>query len=217
MMTRRLTLLSTLIVTAVSASLAQAEPVALIEDISAQRENFQIMDFLDVGTKIELKTSETMVLGYLNSCIQETIRGAAITIGEEKSVIVGGQVERKLLTCEGNTKFSVTRSKTGDAGAVVFRNKNIAVAPKAEHEIFGLSPLIYLTVKANEVYLTRIDGKGKSYKIAVKKDIVDLAQSGIKLRRNVSYRLKAGKRTTTFKVSAKAKRKVAVISRFLRF
>ena len=72
-------------------------------------------------------------------------------------------------------------------------------------------------MKANEVYLTRIDGKEKSYKIAVKNGIADLAQNGIKLRRNVSYRLKAGKRTTTFKVSAKARRKVAVLSRLLRF
>ena len=216
-MTRPLTLFSALIVTAVSASWAQAEPVALIEDINVQREDFQVMDFLDLGTKIELKTDETMVLGYLDSCIQETIRGGTITVGEARSVIVGGQVKRKLLTCEGNTKTSVTRSKKGDAGAVVFRNKTIAKMPKAEHDVYGLSPLIYLTVKANEVYLTRIDGKGKSYKIAVKNSIADLAQNGIKLRRNVSYRLKAGKRTTTFKVSAKARRKVAVLSRLLRF
>ena len=216
-MTRPLTLFSALIVTAVSASWAQAEPVALIEDISAQRENLQVMDFLDLGTKIELKTGETMVLGYLNSCIQETIRGGTVTVGEAKSVIVGGQVARKLLTCEGNTKTSVTRSKKGDAGAVVFRNKNIAKTAKAEHDVYGLSPLIYFTVRTNEVYLTRMDGKGKSYKIAVKNDIVDLAQKGIKLRRNVSYRLKAGKRTTTFRVSAKARRKVAVLSRLLRF
>jgi len=216
-MISRLILLIALIVTSVTASSAQAEPVALIEDISAQRENLQVMDFLDLGTKIELKTNETMVLGYLNSCIQETIRGGIVTVGEAKSVIVGGQVARKLLTCEGNTKTSVTRSKKGDAGAVVFRNKNIAKTAKAEHDVYGLSPLIYLTVRANEVYLTRMDGKGKSYKIAVKNDIVDLAQKGIKLRRNMSYRLKAGKRTTTFKVSAKARRKVSALGRLLRF
>ena len=216
-MTRPLTLFSAVIVTVVSASWAQAEPVALVEDISSQRENLQVMDFLDLGTKIELKTDETLVLGYLNSCIQETIHGGTLIVGEEKSVIVGGQVKRKLLTCEGNTKNSVTRSKKGDAGAVVFRSKKNANTAKAEHDVYGLSPLIYLTVKANEVYLTRMDGKGKSYKIAVKNDIVDLAQKGIKLRRNVSYRLKAGKRTTTFKVSAKARRKVAVLSRLLRF
>ena len=59
-MTRPLTLFSAVIVTVVSASWAQAEPVALVEDISAQRENFQIMDFLDVGTKIDLKGNETL-------------------------------------------------------------------------------------------------------------------------------------------------------------
>ena len=213
----RLTLLSALIVTSVSASSTQAEPVALIEDISAQRKNFQIMDFLDVGTKIVLKADETLKLGYLNSCIQESIRGGTITVGEAKSLVVGGQVTRKLLTCEGNSKVSATRNKKGDVGAVVFRSKKNANTAKAEHDVYGLSPLIYLTVKANEVYLTRMDGKGKSYKIAVKNDIVDLAQQGIKLRRNVSYRLKAGKRTTTFKVSAKARRKVSVLGRLLRF
>ncbi len=213
----RLTLPSILIVASISASWAQAEPVALIEDISAQRENFQIMDFLDVGTKIKLKADETLKLGYLNSCIQEIILGGTITVGEEKSFVAGGQITRKLLICEGKTKVSATRNKKGDAGAVVFRNKKNAKTIQAEHEVYGLSPLVYLTVKAKEIYLTRIDGKGKSYKVAVKNNIVDLAQKGIKLRRNLGYRLKAGERTTTFKVSAKARGKVAVLSRLLRF
>ena len=213
----RLTLLSALIVTSVSASSTQAEPVALIEDISAQRENFQIMDFLDVGTKIVLKADDTLKLGYLTSCIQESILGGTITVGKAKSVIVGGQVTRSLLTCEGNTKVSATKNKKRDAGAVVFRNKKNAKTTKAEHEVSGLRPLIYLPVTSNDVYLSILSFKVKSYKFTVKNDIVDLAQNNIKLRRNVTYRLKAGKRTTTFKVSVKARRKAAVLSRLLRF
>lgn len=212
-----LKLAGALIIMAVSAFSVHAEPVAIVEDIRPQRENLQIMDFVDVGMKIELTANELMVLGYLNSCIQETIRGGAVTIGEEKSTLIGGQVERRLLTCEGTTKTSTTKSKKGDLAAVVFRNKTFSKIPKAERNVYGLSPLIYLSQKADYVYLSRMDGKDKSYKVGVKNYIVDLAQEGIILRRNVTYRVKAGKRAITFMVSAKAKRKVSVLERLLRF
>ena len=141
----RPTLLSVLVAASISVSWAQAEPVALIEDISVQRENFQIMDFLDVGTKIDLKGNETLKLGYLNSCIQESIRGGSITVGEQKSFVVGGQVTRKLLTCEGNAKVSATRNKKGDAGAIVFRNTKKAEKTKPVVEKASVKPLTHFT------------------------------------------------------------------------
>ena len=197
-------------------SAARAEPVVVIEDISVQRDDFQPMDFLDTGAKIELKASETLQLGYLTSCVQEFISGGIVTVGEKQSSVVGGQVTRKLLACEGGAKVAGAGKKRA-AGAVVFRAKKGAKTARANHEIFGLSPLIRLTTAASEVYIARMDGRGESYKIAVENGFADLAKAGIKLKRNVSYRLEAGDRTTTFRVSAKATQKAALLSRLLRF
>jgi len=199
------------------ASWVEAEPVALIENINVQSSDFQIMDFLNSGAKIKLNANESLVLGYLNSCIQESIDGGSVTVGAEKSVVVGGQVRRKQLNCGGNAKISATRKKKGDAGAVVFRTKNNAKKVKAEHEVYGVSPIIFLTASSDEIFITSLDGKGKRYRIIVENSFVDLAKSGLKLRRNFIYRLESGKRTTTFKVSAKARRKVPLLGRLLRF
>lgn len=216
-MIRKLVLFKFIFVASISASWVEAEPVALIEDINVQSSDFQIMDFVSPGMKIQLNTNESLVLGYLNSCIQESIDGGFVTVGDEKSVVVGGKVTRRQLTCGGNTKISATRNKKGDAGAVVFRNKNNAKRTKAEYEVYGVSPIIFLTANSDEVLITRLDGKGRIHNFSVEKNFVDLAKKGLKLRRNFIYRLEAGKRTTTFKVSAKARRKVPLLGRLLRF
>ena len=216
-MIRKLTSLYLFFIALILASWAQAEPTALIEDISEERGDFQIMDFLEPGTIIQLKTNGLLVLGYMNSCIQESIVGGNVTIGEEKSVVVEGQVTRKTLTCGGNTKVSVTRNKKGDAGAVVFRNKKHSKRFKAEHEVHGISPFIFITDGSGKISIARVDGKGKKYEFAVDTGVVDLAQKGIKLRRNISYLLETNKRTTTFKISPKARRKVSLLGRLLRF
>ena len=216
-MVKRLTLLYLLSIALTPVSWVQAEPVALIENISGQNGKFQIMDFLDPGIKIQLKPDGLLVLGYLNSCIQESIRGGSVTVGKLESIIVDGQVERKQLTCEGTTKALVTRTKKRDAGAVVFRNKKNSKKVETEHEVYGLSPLIYLTVVSDEILLTRMGSEEERYKLAVTNGMVDLAQKGIKLHRNSNYLLEAGTRTRTFKVSAKARRKVPLLSRLLRF
>ena len=216
-MNRKLISLKFILAASISASWVEAEPVALIEEINAKGSKFQIMDFLNTGTKIQLNTNGSLVLGYLNSCIQESIGGGSVTIGEEKSIVVGGQVTRKQLTCGGNAKISETKNKKGDAGAVVFRNKNNAKVAKAEQEVYGVSPLIFLTVSSNEIFITRLDGRGKRHKLNVKNSFADLAKSGLKLRRNFIYRLESGNRSTTFKVSAKARRKVPLLGRLLRF
>ena len=188
-MNRKLISLKFILAASISASWVEAEPVALIEEINAKGSNFQIMDFLDPGTKIQLSTNGSLVVGYLNSCIQESISGGSVTIGAGKSIVVGGQVTRKQLICGGNTKISTKRNKKRDAGAVVFRNKDNANIAKAEHEVYGVSPLIFLTVNSNEIFITRLDGKCKRYQIIVENRFSDLAKSGIKLRRNIIYSL----------------------------
>ncbi|MAG95998.1 MAG: hypothetical protein QF797_06505 [Alphaproteobacteria bacterium] len=198
------------------AATARAEPVAVVEDISVQRDDLQPMDFLDAGTKFELGAGETLVLGYLASCVQEVIVGGTITVNEEQSSVVGGQVTREMLVCEGGAKVSGGGKKRG-AGAIVFRNKKKAKAAKAKHEVFGLSPLIRLTAAASEILVARMDGKGKSYRIAVENGVADLAKVGVELERKVSYRVKAGERSTTFRVSPVAERGAALLSRMLRF
>jgi hypothetical protein len=197
-------------------SAARAEPVAVVEDISAERDDLQPMDFLDAGAQFKLGAGETLTLGYLVSCIQEIIVGGDVTVNEERSTVVGGQVEREMMDCEGGAQVAGGGKKRA-AGAIVFRNKKSAKTATAEHEIFGLSPLIRLTTAVNEIHLARMDGSGERHRIAVENGIADFAKEGIELEPNVSYRVDAGERSTTFRVSDIARPDAPLLSRLLRF
>ncbi len=196
----------------------RAEPVAIVEDISAERDDLQPMDFLDAGAIFKLGADEKLVLGYLASCVREIIVGGTVTVKEDRSDVDGGQVRREMLACEGGTSVAGGGKKRA-AGAVVFRKKSKkrTKGAKPKHQVFGLSPLIRLTAPVPEIQLTRLDGKGESQRIAVENGVADLAKEGIELEREVSYRLMAGERSTTFRVSPLAEREAALLSRLLRF
>ncbi len=194
----------------------RAEPAAIIEDISAQRNDYQAMDFLDPGATIKLQPGETLLLGYLGSCIREAIRGGSVTIGTAQSTVHDGEVSRESLACEGRTELK-RDGKKRDAGAVVFRVKKDASKVKPKYVVHGLSPIVHLTTEADEIIIFRLDGKGEVFKVPASNGFADLAKAGIKLKRNVSYRLEAGDRATTFRISIKAAGRAALISRLLRF
>ncbi len=195
---------------------AWAGPTAIIEEIGTAREDFQPMDFLDAGEKIDLKSGETLHLGYLDSCIREEIRGGTVTIGKEQSIVTGGRVTRNVLVCEGGTSIAKGKKKR-DAGAVVFRANVGKSTAKPEHVVFALSPLVHLSSTPGEIRIMRLDGRGKVFRIPVEDEWVDLAKSRIKLKRNVIYRLEAGDRATTFRISPQAKSEAVLLSRLLRF
>ena len=62
-----------------------------------------------------------------------------------------------------------------------------------------------------------MDGSGERHRIAVENGIADFAKEGIELEPNVSYRVDAGERSTTFRVSDIARPDAPLLSRLLRF
>jgi hypothetical protein len=71
-------------------------PVALIEDIAGNPPDIQFMDYVQPGQVINLGAQDTIVLGYLKSCWRETITGGTVTVGQERSDVKGGMVERPM-------------------------------------------------------------------------------------------------------------------------
>ena len=56
--------------------------VALVEDVSANSAaGVMLMDYVETGKVIALGPDDTLVLSYMTSCIQETIRGGTVTVG----------------------------------------------------------------------------------------------------------------------------------------
>ena len=169
------------------------------------------MDFLDAGTNFEFRPSESIVIGYLSSCVLESITGGKVTIGQHQSIVIGGEVNRRTLECASGDKIGGS-VKNQTAAAVVFRgmkNKNAA--------IYSLFPIVRLGSDDGQLMVTRADGKGDPQNVAIEKGIADFGNSRFQLKRNKVYILSSGGRTKTVKVSPRAKRDVPLLSRVMLF
>jgi hypothetical protein len=90
-----------------SSSVAASIGVALVENFTGISAGVEVMQYLQTGRTIRLGPHDTIVLTYLNSCIQETITGGSVTIGIDQSEVKTGEVKRTRLNCDvGNFLLS---------------------------------------------------------------------------------------------------------------
>ena len=87
-------------VAALAVAPAAAEPAtALIESLTSNFQRLELMDYVHSGQVIRLSPSQTLVLSYSASCVQEIITGGTVTIGTEQSEVRSGEVRRTKGQC----------------------------------------------------------------------------------------------------------------------
>ncbi|MFP6759036.1 MAG: hypothetical protein VCC99_12580 [Alphaproteobacteria bacterium] len=195
------------------------EPVALVEDLSAERPNLQFMDFLEEGRVIALATRERIVLGYMAACLRETIIGGTITVGSEESFVEGGTIEREEIDCDGGA-LRLTTAQAQEAGATVFRTKkkgDAKVLPRAQRVLYGVSPMLLLPKGPAKVTITRLDATAKPLTILVENRRHDLAKDGVALAKGGLYAAETGEHRVVFKISAIADSGASILGRLLAF
>lgn len=195
-----------------AAGAAQAEPSALVEDITSDRDDVQLMDYLEPGQTIKLAADETIVIGYLLSCIQETITGGTVTVGEDESTVAGGKVESGYVDCDGGPVVAQVGAEQ-EAGAGAFRGN----VPPPDRIIYGLSPIVRLSEPANDLRLKLMNSDEEEVTVPVNGKVVDFADLGIVLQSSGTYLLTAGERRLLFKVSALSEPNPSKLARFLPF
>lgn len=199
-----------------AAGAAHAEPSALVEDITSDRDDVQLMDYLEPGRTIELAAGETIVIGYLLSCVQETITGGTVTIGQDESKVAGGKKESAYVDCDGGPVVAQVGAEQ-EAGAAAFRNTS-ADELQAERILFGLSPLVKLTQPTAEVEISRLDAEEAIHRVSANGSVVDFAKAKVVLTPGGTYKAKAGDREMIFKVSRLADESVtSPLARLLPF
>jgi len=123
-------LLGMMAVCAVGSAAAHAAPVvAIVEEIGAAH-GVEAMDSLTAGQMIMLKPGEHLVLNYTTSCMHETITGGVVSIGTEQSIVVGGEVKRERVECDGG-KALLTADQANHSAVMVFRNVKLGASGKA--------------------------------------------------------------------------------------
>ena len=186
---------------------AAAGPAAIVEDVKGRIEKLDVMDYVDPGQVVQLKAGDVLVLGYLKSCLRETISGGKVTVGEDQSQVEGGKVERAKFACDGG-KLQLTSEQAGKSGAMVFRkkptDKATAPAPEAaQTTIYSQSPAV-AAPKAGQLVIERIDQADKPVTVKMTAARMDLAKSGVKLDPGGTYRATLDGRQIVFAVDAKA-------------
>ncbi len=192
---------------ALVAAPALAGPSAIVEDVKGKVEKLDVMDYVEPGQVVPLKAGDVLVLGYLKSCVRETISGGKVTVGAEQSQVEGGKVERAKFACDGG-KLQLTAEQAGKSGAMVFRKKpsgnKPAEAPEAAQvTIYSLSPAVSAPAPG-QLIIERIDQAGKPVTVKMTAAKMDLAKAGVKLDPGGTYRAILGERRVVFAVDAKA-------------
>lgn len=186
-----------------------AAPAAIVEDAEGGVVGVEALDYVDAGRVIEIKPGGVLVLGYLKSCVHETIRGGGtVTVGAEQSEVTGGKVERKTNPCDGG-KLQLTTAQAGKSGAMVFRKPPTAATakPAAELTIYGTSPVVVLGAGAaanSRITFERLDQAGAPIAVEVAGNRADLAKSGVRLAPGGLYRASAGERSLVVRIDAAA-------------
>lgn len=193
------------------------EPVAIVEEVKGPQIGVQQMDLLEQGRVIKLQAGTTLTLGYLGSCVRETITGGSVTIGQEKSKVENGTRLAKQVDCDGGRAIKLD-NRGNDVAGVVFRKvKTIGKKlPKPQWTIFGTDPVMRLSKPGTRILITRLDKDNeKPIDLAVGGLIVDLSKAGIQLEPGGLYSISDLSATFILKVSPLAVPGAPLLSRLI--
>lgn len=201
-------------------------PVAVVEDVSPNVIGVSFMDYVSAGDKIKLTSTDTLALGYMKSCVRETITGGLVTIGGEQSEVVSGAVVRTRVNCDGG-RMQLTSAQSNSSAAMAFRSapklKAAGAAAQIELILFGTSP-IFDVAGGDSLTVERIDLPGERHSMKLIPDklvrgkFFDFVEAGIPLVAGGVYRASLNSREIVFKVDANAQPgRTPTIGRLVRF
>ena len=185
---------------AASAS-AQAPVVAILEEIAGASGKHEAFDELKSGERLELGAGGRAIVGYLGSCVRETIDGGTVVIGKDQSQIDGGKVARETIPCEA-TQLVLSEEEAGKSATVAMRP--MPWVRETKQIVPSLSPLIWVEAKG-QLTVKRYDTEDQQVlTFPIKDGKVDLAEHRVELVPNGYYELQAGKKKMVIQIHSNA-------------
>jgi hypothetical protein len=202
-----------------SAQTQPSQPAAIVEDVDGAVPHVGVFEYLEVGRLIRLSAGETLVLGYLASCLRETIHGGEITIGANQSSVTGGLVIREDVECDGGfTDLSV--AEASQSGVIAFRQgpKSSSRGTQAEPiRIFSSEPVFTFSQEATELVIHRLDQDETDLHVRVLQAWLDLADHNISLGAGGLYEARVGAAIMFFEIASHADVGGPLVGRVIRF
>lgn len=175
------------------------EPVAIVEELDVEGSGLQFMDYVEEGRVIDLGTDGSVTLGYLASCLTETIRGGRVVVGRKKSTVENSEVKRQRAPCDGGA-IRLSAAEADKSGVIVFRKP-----PGPQMTLYGTSPFISSPTARGAIVIERIDVPGERHDLTLRDGFLDLANSATELSRGGIYRATAGDTELVFEIDQYAK------------
>jgi hypothetical protein len=205
------------------AATAAQGPVAVIEDVKGDPPDVGFMDYVVAGQVIRLGARDTIVIGYMESCVRERITGGTVTIGRELSDVQSGAVERSQPPC-AKGQAELTQQQANQSAAMVFRDAvgqdRSATAPKVT--LYSIYPILEAP-GGGRLTVSRIDRDGETIEVSVDRSLLvrDLFYDFRSARKALSpggtYRAALNGRSAIFRIDRDATAgEAAVITRLLR-
>lgn len=189
---------------------AAQEPTAIVED-AIENAGVEIFDYLWPGTQIDLSAGNTLVLGYLYSCLRETIVGGRVTVGTEESTVAGGQVTREYVECHGGTVY-LSEQEAETSGVTILRGDDDG--PVA---VYSLHPLLTFPEPVSVVTFRRLDRHANLITLGVTARRLDLQAAGRELAAGGTYEIDADGMIRVVKISVYARAGGPMVARLVRF
>lgn len=169
---------------------------AIVEEISIGDKYPVQFDLLKSGTKIELNQGK-IVLGYLETCWQDTVSFGRVKVGRQRSTVEGGFVSRRRVECDTAGLARITNSPGTSRGLSSFgRQTNV----DAGIILYGRSPIIVSKTPSQQISIRNLDQKLAPLKIMLKNNRIDAADHGIALLPDTLYRASNGKFFVDFRI-----------------
>ena len=192
------------------------EPAAIVEDVSDTSSGVQQMDILMEGRVIELGSDTTLTLGYLRSCIRETITGGSVTVGQNDSKVKNGARQAEEVDCDGGLVVKSSKRGAEVVGAVFRKGKTRKPLPKPSWTLYSTSPFLRLSKPSARIRIVRLDRDGeKPIDLAVEGFLVDLSKIGVQLDPGGLYAISDDLETYILKVSPLAVPEAPLLSRLI--
>jgi hypothetical protein len=186
-------------------------PVVIVEEAS-EGAPVAAFEYLPIGWNFELRQDATIVLGYLTSCRREVITGGRVTIGNEQSVVDGGQIAYETVPCDGG-QIDLTQEAVAASGVIVFRGPDDPdVTLYSATPVFTFAPETELSI----LEIERVDRTEEVRRYPIEKARVDLLELDSPLNSGGLYEVRYGEEARSFRIVVYARPGGPLVGRLVR-
>jgi len=196
-----------------------SQPAAIVEDVNATDADVSIFEYLEAGRQIRLSTGDMLVLGYLSSCLRETIHGGEVTVGTVQSFVDGGLVIREEVECDGgSTDLSV--AEASQSGVIAFRQGPGSHARGTRTrpvKIFSSEPVFLFSEQASELVIHRLDRDEDDLDLPIRQAWLNMADQNLALVAGGLYEASVGSARLVFQIASHATAGGPLVGRMIQF